>query len=252
MNIPESFPLKFAVYTRKSYSHDHLKAAVYFANLSEKLECDVEDSISACPTARHNNEYLAIACIFAATGFLEAAINEIFSDSAHDFRTSHHQNPLTFERQLMAKMWDIGIPRTAAYSILEKYQIALTLNNKSLFDKGSSVYQNADLLIKMRNNLIHTEPQNVIWASNLDEKTGTADRINKDSPSKNLTNGLTGKFPESKFMKGFGNSFFPDKYLGYGCAKWTVESTLAFADNFFERIEMKAPYENYRNELKLK
>ena len=38
-------------------------------------------------------------------------------------------------------------------------------------------------------------------------------------------------------MIGFAfESFFPDRCLGYGCAKWAIVSARAFADEFYNRM----------------
>ena len=66
---------------------------------------------------------------------LEASINEVFSDSAEP--TGGIIAPIAEDqRTLMAAMWEKGIPRTARYSIIEKFEIALTLLRKPQLDCG--------------------------------------------------------------------------------------------------------------------
>jgi len=63
--------------------------------------------------------------------------------------------------QLITKLgrtWQLQIPRTSAYPILQKYQIALAIAEKPTFDKGQNPYQDVSSLIKLRNKLIHYEP----------------------------------------------------------------------------------------------
>ncbi|WP_222125190.1 hypothetical protein [Paenibacillus xylanexedens] len=63
-----------------------------------------------------------------------------------------------------------SLPKTAKYSILEKYQIALTLADKNLFKKGVSPYQDVYLLIQVRNAITHYEPEWVTTESEFPEK----------------------------------------------------------------------------------
>lgn len=55
-------------------------------------------------------------------------------------------------------MWKLGVPRTESYPILKKYEIAVALAEKKTLDRGDLVYQNASLLVWLRNALIHYEP----------------------------------------------------------------------------------------------
>ncbi len=66
--------------------------------------------------------------------------------------------------------------RTARFGILEKYGIFLDVVGAEPFEKGSFPYQDASILIDVRNELVHYEPR---WTSYQEEqelstKTGHA------------------------------------------------------------------------------
>jgi hypothetical protein len=46
--------------------------------------------------------------------------------------------------------------------------------------------------------------------------------------------------------------FFPDKCVGHGCSEWAVRNSLEFTDEFFNKLELPAPYEGIKNELATK
>ncbi|MEK4074392.1 hypothetical protein MHI01_10820 [Paenibacillus sp. FSL M7-0656] len=91
-------------------------------------------------------------------GYLEATINEFLSN-IKDENYNNNKRLKPKKRELINSMWELGIPKTAKYSILEKYQIALTLADKNLFKKGVSPYQDVYLLIQVRNAITHYEPE---------------------------------------------------------------------------------------------
>lgn len=232
----------FHISVHKSYSLGHIEAAAMFARLSADIEKSVGDDYLASFGRQRENEAHAMASIFAATAFLETTINELFADAADKYECEIKKADLNVA-ELMAGMWKLDIPRTASFPIIRKYQVALALAKKELFDAGTSVYQNADLLITLRNYLIHAEPETVTWF--------TIGDIEAHKPtSRKLAEGLKGKFPISKLMQGFGNPFFPDKVFGHGCAKWAVESSVKFTDEFFSKMGLKAPYDAFRNDFK--
>src|SRR3546814_9894743 len=108
---------------------------------------------------------LAVSSVIVSTAFLEATINELFSDCADAHSTERIAALQT--KHLMGRLWEKGIPRTAAYPILDKYEIALELNDKSPIDSGTNPYQDVKLLVELRNALIHYEPRSEEHTSEL-------------------------------------------------------------------------------------
>lgn len=137
---------------------------------------------------------------------------------------------------LLAKMWERNIPRTAKFSILEKYLVALDLADRPSLDKGQEAFQNVNSLIRLRNALIHYEPESVLIYS-------TSTISQKDQHK--LEQDLKGNFKENP-LTGKGNPFYPDKCLGHGCAEWGVISCLSFSDEFFSKLGIEPIYKNVR------
>lgn len=160
--------------------------------------------------------------------FLEASINELFAD-AHDAYLKRLDGLRDEDIELMRDMWRQGIPRTARYSVLEKYAIALSLARKAPMDKGQAPWQPATVLIQLRNALIHYEPE---WLQT--EATGTEEQAHR------LAKALKGRFAPNP-LTGAGNPYYPDKVLGHGCAEWAVRTSAEFVDQFAQRLGIKPP-----------
>lgn len=118
-------------------------------------------------------------------------------------------------------------------SILGKYQKVLALRGLEAFDQGSEPYQSVDVLIKLRNALVHFKPE---WHDEQIEHLRLGERFR-------------GKFALNSFISEGTGVLFPQRCISYGCAKWAVESSLAFIKAFCERMELSFRFEQFKDRL---
>jgi hypothetical protein len=213
------------------FSHYHIMAAAFFARETAQIEDEHRDkeSISSEVFCRHR-AYVT-GCLFSAVSFLEGQINEIFMDAAEDQRNYIHG--LGDKIFLLAEMWNLGVPRTASYSILRKYEILLTLAEKPPLDRGDVIYQDVKLLIWLRNALIHYEPIS---------STSTAPTSQEQEQK------FRGKFALNP-LTGSKTPFFPERCLSHGCAKWAVRSSIEFVDECCLRLGIEPVFNTVRTSL---
>ncbi len=180
------------------------------------------------------HQSLVIGSILTAVAFLESTINEFFSYMVRP----HPPNKEGEIEKLMERMWKLGIPRTAHYSITTKYQIALTLAGKEQLDKAKEPFQSVSLLTKLRNALVHFEPEELVI------KTSNKNDLEVHKFEKMFK----GKFPlnEIALPEYSISQYYPHKLLGYGCCNWALNSCLAFTDCFFKMIGEMPPYSDVR------
>jgi hypothetical protein len=217
-----------SVRSRHYFSFIHISAAAEFARRSAEIEL-TPSTVGGKNPWRLDRCY-AVGAVISSVGFLEALINEVFSDAAET--TSLRLKGLgRRQRVLLADMWAHDVPKTARYPVLEKYDILLTLLRKVAFDKSSQPYQDARLLIDLRNALVHYEPE---WISHRDDSDPDQKARHKFDKS------LKGKFKTCP-LTGAGNPFWPDGCIGYGCARWSVKTALSLTSAFFRRIHVKYP-----------
>lgn len=177
-----------------------------------------------------------ITAIMSSVSFLEASINELFMDS-YDNRTGLVRDLPESHMQALSQMWKLGIPRTAAYPILDKYQIALTLCGKEQLNRGVSPTQDIHALVRLRNSLVHYEPEWVITQGQEIEKK-----------QQKIESMLSGRFELNPFT-GQNNPFFPDKCLSTGSAVWCLKSVIDFNDLFFVTMGIIPIYEKVRHKI---
>lgn len=214
--------MPIAVSMRVYFSTYHLWAAKEFCISAKNIE---ENHVGKALFDIKHRAYVTNS-IFSSVAFLEAAINEIFKDASDEYLSYIHK--LSDSKiQLIADYWNKTEEKNKFPSTLDKYQEILRFCECSTFDKSDSLFQNAQLVTKLRNNLVHYKPESL--------SVTDCHRLSKQ---------LTGKFPKNKLMNESGNPFFPDQCLGYGCAKWAIKAVEDFANNFFKLIDITPNYQS--------
>ncbi|MFB2917431.1 hypothetical protein [Aerosakkonema funiforme] len=218
---------------RSRLSFSHLKASAHLARLSYEIEA-ADDGKHSTESFYVHRAYV-IGSIITATSYLEASINECLAA----LKEGDSSIKLSADAAALMKiMWeDIDLKK----KILEKYQILLTLTENE-FDTGKEPYESTSYLIKLRNALVHYKPE---WV-------GTGDVYEKTFSEK-LRKNLENKIKKLNPLAGAGDcAFFPHKCLGYGCAKWAVETSIKFTDEFFSKMGLPSNLnENVRSEMSL-
>lgn len=161
----------------------------------------------------------AIGAVIFSAAALEAEANELFADASDNSASIRPLDEAAAKR--LGALWRADVPRTAAYPILEKYTIALLLTDRVGFDLGTEPWQSASALVKLRNALIHYEPEWVPMPG--------SDETHRFEKS------LRGKFYENPLAPA-DSPYYPTKLLGHGCAQWAVKTALTFSSEFAERL----------------
>ena len=198
-------------------SFSHIKAAALFAKLSYEREDKYDESKSSSELRDEHRSYV-IGSIITAVCYLEATINELFTD-VEDISRSNEWSPDVTQR--MKETWR----DERKLRLIDKYEKALCIVKSESFDRGAEPYQSAASLISLRNALIHYKPE---WI-------GTGESYNQTLNEK-LRQKLEKKIKKLNPMTREGSLFFPHQCLGYGCAKWAVESSVKFTKEFFSKI----------------
>jgi hypothetical protein len=159
--------------------------------------------------------------------FLEAVVNEVFDDAADGH--PGYVDALSSEARLeLSNLWSEKCTEAKRWAPLEKFQAALRCCSTEVFNKGALPYQDAKLLMNLRNELVHARPETV---------------SSSDKDQSQRRGQMNSKFRPNRLMENSGNAYFPDHCLGAGCAAWAVKSARAFADDFFARTKIKPNYQ---------
>jgi len=184
---------------------------------------DIEDEATRASGWRTEHICYVITAITSFAAFLEALVNEVYWEVRRANLKVGHCHPqfpnVTSKSQsyLLAK-WDDRA------KILDKYDVILACAGLQTFEKGRLPYQNASMLVDLRNKLVHYRPEM---------------QLHEGDPG-TFTRKLQNKFPECAAHFGSDNPWWPDKALGAGCAKWAHDSARALADEWNRRLRAPA------------
>jgi len=218
------FNLKIKKMNEKpQYYQIHYLSQVYLDNaifLSEKCK-EIEE------LKKNNSGHCAYfyGSFFNCISCLESNINENYIRLTGDFRHPKFQNINIDNLNTIKSMWQMGIPRTAAYSTLDKYQLLLTLCNKKQIDKSRNPYQNTSKIISLRNFLIHYEPEMRII-----NEVGFVEKLKIEKIFENI------KFPLSPFTNDE-TPLFLSKIISYSFLNWVINTIVEFLKEFEERLK---------------
>jgi hypothetical protein len=201
-----------------------LRSARRFVSVAEQIERD-RAGVWGSPHVEEHLDHVISAVLNAAT-FLEAMINELFTDASagHGLTGDGYLAPLDSRTvELMAAWWDEtdqGFDRT-----LNKYQLLLAFAGSGTLDRGAEPYQSAKLLLELRNAVVHYRPSTVY----ADEEHA----LERKLKAKFAPNGLFGS----------GGPWWPNGALGAGCGAWAIESAQRLADEVSARVGIEPNYQ---------
>lgn len=236
--------LKASVQVWHWYSLDQAVAATIAARKCHELELNPpalspeerEKNASWSLWGGREHRSYAIASITASVAFLEACMNELYASAADPRLEIGGKLPENDRKALRDVETMIG-----SNALLDRYQLTLRLLGKLPFDRGVRPFQDAALVVRLRNELIHYKPR---WRGGGEDENLSSDAF---------------RGAQALFEKGFsihpfttsGNPFFPDRCLGYDCASWAWKTVDAFAIEFFGRIGIESLHDRFRIDLRL-
>jgi len=212
---------------------------LYSANFF-MLKChEIEMSkTSKYPDVYGSHHAYTINSIISSVAFLETYINQFYC-SLIDAPFPNQKKIVGKKLHRIQKMWAMGIPRTASYSIPKKYQIALILSDNVSFSDKDPIYQKIITITQLRNALIHYEPE---WTELNEDPQIEREKIKK--LGKKLQHE---KFPSNPFVNDY-MEFYPVRCLGYGCTKWVYDNSLNFVIEFENRMGIESTdLKEYKN-----
>ena len=219
-----------------SFAIGHIMTAGYFAKRAEELEQSPSEPMRVLASV--HRAYVAPA-VMLSVAFLEAAINEVLEDAEGGFTS------LCGKIRALPHGPDLGTLSASKYvdidrgRLLDRWQLVLETLRLPVLASGDALFNNATLLVRLRNRLVHARP-----AVSRDVGTSSA----RSASHGDLETQLRGRFPPNP-RAGAGDADFPDRLLSAGCAAWAVHAAVALADAFFGRIGIKPPYDHVRSEL---
>lgn len=115
--------------------------------------------------------------------------------------------------------------------ILDKYNLLLALRSGKQLDPGQDLVQRVNVLIKLRNAIVHFRPE---WFH---------ERHEHDK----LTRHLEARFKKSPFLPN--DPMFPRAWASASCAGWSISTVVGFIDYFCIESRLENPLTLFRARL---
>ena len=209
---------------RYSFTAQFLRGAARFAALSRDLESKSKEGWNENEESDHRA--FVVAAVMQSTASLEAEIAEIL-----DHGPGHHlgSNGIDAQaRKFLQPLADV----VDHNPVLERYQLVLHLLRKEPFDRGGQPFQAADVLVRLRNEIVHYRSK---WGPEMEsEKLFAAVR--------NL------RFQAPPFVSA-GTNFFPFQCLVADCAAWAVRTGVSFIEEFYKKLAISSPLAAYKSNI---
>jgi hypothetical protein len=172
---------------RTYFSTYHLWSALRAADRTRHIE----NGHSGRASFDFEHRAAVISAVVGAVAFLEAAVNECFKDAsdAHGLDDDGYLSAVDESTVHAMATWWRGTDALRGLKVLNKWELLLLCARATRFDLGSAPYQDASQLIRLRNTLVHYEPETVAF----DQEHQIEAR-------------LRGKFDDNQLMNGSQNS----------------------------------------------
>ena len=207
---------------RSYFSSQLLWSADHHRQLAQKIEAEHTGE----STFDMGHRCYVLASIQASAGFLESLINELFKDAydVHGVRGDGYLAPLSLDEiKEMGRYW---ISTKGGFAeTFDKYDKLLEIAGHVPLPKGQQPYQDAKLLMALRNEIVHFKPESL--TANIPHQ---------------LERKLSKKFAPNALVTSVGNPWWPDKCLGAGCAEWAVAAAKSYADAAVDAVGLMPNY----------
>ncbi|NQE67595.1 hypothetical protein NG2371_02048 [Nocardia gamkensis] len=172
----------------------------------------------------------AINAVLSSVAFLEAFVNETFSDAAEPGGSNYRTDGLsTAAVEQMAQFWTGGaVPVERGMPVLRKYQLALLCAGQPPFDTGSGPAQAVGVLIELRNALVHFMPKT--------QDVASAHKLEKDLKPRITPN-----------RQAIGAPWYPNSALAAGCAQWACQTAMELVNEWQSRMGLVYDYRKSLN-----
>jgi hypothetical protein len=210
---------------RYSFTSQFLWGAALFAQRAREIE-DAAGQAADESTKSEHRSYV-VAAIMQSVAALEAEVWEVLY-----YGPGHHLGSngtdLNARNLLRPRAEEIDKKET-----LRRYKCVLELLNKPPLNLGAKQSQHAQLLINLRNKLVHYKST---WGQEMDLQK-------LFEVLKQL------RFENPPFIPYHGTNFFPHQILSSSCASWAVTTVTEFLNTFYSLLGFPSPLEPHKERL---
>jgi hypothetical protein len=212
--------------TRYTFTGQFLEASAIFVRRTRAIEA-MPDPVDDVIRSEHRG--LIAAVIIQCAAALETQANEVcvYGPGAHLGSNGTDRNAQQFLYPLAGLIDDAQAP--------ERFNLILHLLGKSTLGTGAQPFQDAALVVRLRNEIVHYKSH---WGEEMKSaKLFGALKALKHQPPPWFTHPSV--------------NFFPHRCLSADCGAWALKSTVAFLNAFYAALGIQSPLLPYGSRLEL-
>ena len=207
--------------TRYSFTAQFLNGAACMVRLAQAIEARPPEAIDGEQRSEHLG--FTSGAVMQSVAALEADSWEVIN-----YGPGHHLGSSEANSQAMTIIEPLA-ETLEGLDPLKRYAAALHLLGKAPFDRGAQPWQDAQLLIRLRNEITHYKS-----------------RSGAEMDRAKLFSALKAKaIPQPPFWPERGVNFFPLQCLSAERAAWAVRTTIDVLSEVYERLNVRSPLAGY-------
>ncbi|MGR8980513.1 MAG: hypothetical protein ACU84H_10550 [Gammaproteobacteria bacterium] len=218
--------------TRYSFTAQFLQGSAFFASQARSIEESNPETASLAEVMKHRA--FVVSAVLQCAAALEAEIAEVVL-----YGPGHHLGSNGIDAAAHAKIKHLNEDRSKSddkheKTLLQYLKVLELLDRPTKSLKEGQKYEQAKLLIKLRNALIHYK-----------SKWGPAMESDRDKRFKKLINGLKELKFEKPPFESVSTNFFPYHCLNASLASWSVTTAIDFIEEFYTKLGIQSPLKPY-------
>lgn len=207
--------------SRYSFTAQFLSGAARMVRLAEAIEARPPEAIDGEQRSEHLG--FTSGAVMQSVAALEADSWEVIN-----YGPGHHLGSSEANSQALAIIEPLA-ETLEGLDPLKRYAAALHLLGKPALDRGAQPWQDAQLLVRLRNEITHY-------------KSHSGAEMDRTK----LFNALRAKaIPQPPFWPERGVNFFPLQCLSAARAACAVSTTIAILSDVYERLNIRSPLAGY-------
>lgn len=211
---------------RYTFTTQFLEGASIFIKRAKDIEDNFRGQLSDELRTEHRS--LVATAIMQCSAALETEAHEICTYGPGSHRGSDGTDNQAHQK--LAPLADF----IDKQSTLDRYEIILRILQKDTIEQAESIYQNAKLLVSLRNELTHYKS---VWTEEIDRRK--------------LFKGLETLRLSPPTFSSPDQNFFPHRCLGAACGTWAIKAAVEFLDAFYQRVGIPSRLDTSRKRILL-
>jgi hypothetical protein len=210
--------------TRYTFTTQFLAASANFVRRAREIEASADSNTDEQTRCEHRG--LICSVIMQCAAALETETHEICVHAPGTHLGSDRTNLPA--RDFLLPIADIVDDQRT----LSRFDLILHLLQRPSLNKGNNPYQGAELVVRLRNEIIHYKSR---WGAEMEKSklmTALQSLGHKPAP-----------FTDPSM------NFFPHRCLSADCAAWALSSVVAFLDAFYVALGVPSRFDPERDRL---